>query len=54
MIIKLRQPTMKAQKIITTLAIIAISGCATTGENLRGNVYKAKVDPSVQTNIHRV
>lgn len=41
MIIKLRQPKMKAQKIITTLAIIAMSGCATTGENLKGNVYKA-------------
>lgn len=32
---------MQAQKIITTLAIIAISGCAATGENLKGNVYKA-------------
>jgi len=32
---------MKAQRLITTLAIIAISGCAATGENLKGNVYKA-------------
>jgi len=32
---------MKAQKLITTLAIVAISGCAATGENLKGNVYKA-------------
>ncbi len=32
---------MKAQKIITVLAIIVMSGCAATGENLKGNVYKA-------------
>lgn len=32
---------MKTHKIITILTIILMTGCAATGENLKGNVYKA-------------
>jgi outer membrane lipoprotein SlyB len=32
---------MKTQKIIAILSILALTGCAATGENLKGNVYKA-------------
>jgi len=32
---------MKTKKLITISALIALSGCAATGENLKGNVYKA-------------
>ena len=32
---------MKTQKIIVILSIIAMTGCAATGQNLKGNVYKA-------------
>lgn len=39
---------MKAQKIITVFAIIVMSGCAATGENLKGNVYKAGQVNTVQ------
>lgn len=40
---------MKTQKIITILTMIAMSGCAATGENLKGNVYKAGQVNSAQT-----
>jgi outer membrane lipoprotein SlyB len=29
------------QKVTATIAIVALSGCAATGENLQANVYKA-------------
>ena len=32
---------MNTKKLITISALIALSGCAATGENLKGNVYKA-------------
>ena len=32
---------MKIHKTITILTIILMTGCAATGENLKGNVYKA-------------
>jgi outer membrane lipoprotein SlyB len=32
---------MKTHKIITILTMILMTGCAATGENLKGNVYKA-------------
>ena len=32
---------MNTKKLITISALIVLSGCAATGENLKGNVYKA-------------